>query len=518
MSSDECGLMQLHLEGSAFDRVTAWLGRLLALDPMNPQVLELFCVLLCQVGREELALRRLDEALAERPADAEDEPAKVLRFMAATLRRYYQAAQGMRVSPGFRIFDTPDEPLAARLWRKALIEYARKSYQRAIEFLFALDPRHGEPRSHPADPRDLERLRSLILQDLGIRREHFRDADGKRALIIRSTSSGFCADVAHVIVQLAVAQACGRTPLVYWGRESAYADPSIDNLWTEFFEPVSSISLNDLASRDARCFPPPFSPKDLRWSHNAPWFQNDNGASLLQIVPRDEEIVVAERYSLISELLYVLPDDHPSKRIPPLDFFLSELARGVRLKAAILSEPQSWLDQHRQDGGPIIGVHLRLSSNDKVGDSIEQAWPDFDAVIRRLRDFVEQYPAGRIFLMSDYQPYVDRMHDYLPGRVIERPATRLVAETVRMRQLGLDAPTGNYHLAVEMVRDIATAAQCDAFMGDGASSVSTVIAGLAGWDSAQVAWIRAPNVIGSRWTEFTGPPQRGGRTFSVQSL
>jgi hypothetical protein len=512
-------LAQSYLQESEFEQAAIWLDRLVALDPGNLQVSEAHAILLCQIGRRALALRRLDIALARRPDEAADESTKVLRFTATTLRRYDDAVREMRTSPEYMIFDAPDEPREMRLWRKALMEYARRDYQSAIQFLFALDPRYGAAPPSLVGADDRERLRGLILKDLDIRPAHFREPDGTRILVIRSTSSGFCADVAHAAIQVIAARACGRTPLIHWGQESAYADPAIDNLWTEFFEPVSSLGLDELRSRPVPCYPPSFTPGDLRWSHNRPWFANKDGVSWPQIVARAEEIAVVERFSLISEVLLLLPDDHPLKSRMPLDLFLSELPRAVRLKPDILAEARSWLDRHRQ-GGPVLALHLRLSSSEKVDDSLEQGWPNFAAVIDLLTDFVGRHPSGRIFLLSDYQPYVDRLHERFPGRVIARPAMRLTETTARERQLGLGAPTGNFHLAVEVVRDIATASLCDAFIGDGASGVSTVIAGLGQWPAAQLAWIRSPNVLGSRWSSFVKPPRPGDevRRFSVQAL
>ena len=512
--------VQLQLQSNAFDKAVFWLERVAALDPGNARTVEYLSLMLCQTDRPAVALQRLEAAISRTPtSSSEGDQARILYDTARTLRRYGEVARQMAFAPSIRIFDTHEEEREIRLWRKALTAYARKNLQEAIRFLVSLDPRYGGISHRQLVPSDLSRLKEMVTADLHIRPGSFRGGEGERFLIIRSHSSGFCADVAHVAVQLVVARACGRQPLVYWGRESAYADPAIDNLWDAFFEPVGTVSLPDLEDKALRCVPPPFTTANLRWSNNRPWFHNESGASALEIIGRDDEIAVVERFNLVTELLFVLPDDHPLKNRSPIDVFWSELSRSVRLRPGIRAEAQDWLDQHR-DGAPVIGIHMRLSSNEKAFESLEQARPNLGSALQALDRFVDQHRDGRIFVMTDYQPYIEDLKRRYPGRVISRPVARLDEQNAGLRQLGLGAPTGNFGLAAEVVRDIATASLCDCFIGDGASSVSLVIAGLGGWTPDRLTWTRAPNVLGNRWAEFLTPPRHAQpeRTFFVHGL
>lgn len=513
-------LVQLHLQSHDFDKAVLWLERVAALDPGNARTVEYLSLMLCQTDRPAVALQRLEAAISRAPtSSSEGDQARILYDTARTLRRYRDVARQMAFAPSFRIFDTQEEEREIRWWRKALTAYARTNLQEAIRFLVSLDPRYGGISHRRLVPSDLSRLKEMVTADLHIRPGSFSGGGGERFLIIRSHSSGFCADVAHVAVQLVVARACGRQPLVYWGRESAYADPAIDNVWDAFFEPVGTVSLSDLEGKPLRCVPPPFTTANLRWSNNQPWFHNESGASALEIIGRDDEIAVVERFNLVTELLFVLPDDHPLKNRSPIDAFWSEFSRSVRLRPGIRAEAQDWLDQHR-DGAPVIGIHMRLSSNEKAFESLEQARPNLGSALQALDRFVDQHRDGRIFVMTDYQPYIEDLKRRYPGRVISRPVARLDEQTAGLRQLGLGAPTGNFGLAAEVVRDIATASLCDCFIGDGASSVSLVIAGLGGWTPDRLTWTRAPNVLGNRWAEFLAPPRHAQpeRTFVVHAL
>ncbi len=513
-------LVQLHLQSNAFDKAVLWLERVTALDPGNARTIEYLSLMLCQTGRPDVALQRLEAAIARAPASSPDgDLTWILHDTAQVLRRYRDVARQMVFAPNFRVFDTHEEEREVRWWRKALTAYARANLQETIRFLVSLDPRYGGPSHRRLVASDLSRLKEMVTTDLHIHPGNFRGGEGERFLIIRSHSSGFCADVAHVAVQLVVARACGRHPLVYWGQESAYADPAIDNVWDAFFEPVGTVSLSDLEDKALRCVPPPFTTANLRWSNNRPWFQNESGASALEIIGRDEEIAVVERFNLVTELLFMLPDDHPVKNQSPIDVFWSELSRSVRLRPDIIAEAQDWLDQHRE-GEPVIGVHMRLSSNEKAFESLEQARPNHGSALKALDRFVDRYRAGRIFVMTDYQPYIEDLDRRYPGRVISRPVARLDEQSAGLRQLGLGAPTGNFGLAAELVRDIATASLCDYFIGDGASSVSLVIAGLGGWSPERLTWTRAPNVLGNRWAEFLAPPRHAQqeKAFFVHAL
>ncbi len=313
-------LVDLLTQQSAYERSIAWLRRDLALVGRPARTIQFLLFMLLHVGRLDEAGRlhaRLPQMARALPPG--DEEAAVLEGLYRVVERYRATAAEMAFAPGYRVFDEPDESREVRLWRKALTYHAEGDDFASLHHLVALDPLSGAPPLEHVVKADLDRLKARILSERGIAGPP-SVSDSERFLVIRSHSSGFCADVIHVAVQLVAAELFGRTPLVYWGRESAYSAPEIDNLWDAFFDPIGP-ALDEIARRGGSCYPPFFTADALRKSNNRPWFHNAAGASYLDILPRREEVAVAERYCFLADLLYLAPADHPLRHRPPLDVF-----------------------------------------------------------------------------------------------------------------------------------------------------------------------------------------------------
>src|SRR5438105_5710456 len=67
-----------------------------------------------------------------------------------------------------------------------------------------------------------------------------------RYLLIKSWGFGFWADMVQVLGSLLLAEATGRIPVIYWGSDSLFAGKSGQDGFTQYFEPVSNMSLDDL--------------------------------------------------------------------------------------------------------------------------------------------------------------------------------------------------------------------------------------------------------------------------------
>ena len=81
---------------------------------------------------------------------------------------------------------------------------------------------------------------------------------------IKSWGFGFWPNVSQVLGALLLAEATGRVPLVHWGRNSLFGDGSARDAFGHYFEPVSNVTLEDLATiPDANCFPPKMKPAEF---------------------------------------------------------------------------------------------------------------------------------------------------------------------------------------------------------------------------------------------------------------
>src|SRR5258706_12222340 len=80
---------------------------------------------------------------------------------------------------------------------------------------------------------------------------------GERYLLIKSWGFGCWADTVQVLGSLRLAEITGRIPLVYWGPDSRFSDKSEQDAFTHYFEPVSPVSLRQLAEMKNASFLPP---------------------------------------------------------------------------------------------------------------------------------------------------------------------------------------------------------------------------------------------------------------------
>ena len=72
---------------------------------------------------------------------------------------------------------------------------------------------------------------------------------GPRYLLIRAWGHGFWSDVDHVMGGLLLAEMTGRLPIIHWGAESLFSTDPAGNAWTEFFEPINGLGLDDVRGR-----------------------------------------------------------------------------------------------------------------------------------------------------------------------------------------------------------------------------------------------------------------------------
>src|SRR5689334_19481117 len=93
-----------------------------------------------------------------------------------------------------------------------------------------------------------------------------------RYLLIKGWGFGFWADVVQVLGSLLLAEITGRIPVIHWGPESRFSDQSGRDAFTQFFEPVSPVSLQDLAALpNAGFLPARWNATNLATSDSSKW-------------------------------------------------------------------------------------------------------------------------------------------------------------------------------------------------------------------------------------------------------
>jgi protein O-GlcNAc transferase len=135
---------------------------------------------------------------------------------------------------------------------------------------------------------------------------------GRRYLLIKSWGYGFWSDVSQVLGSLLLTEITGRIPVTHWGTNSLFGDGSSGDAFKLYFEPVSNVSLSDLARIDsATFFPQKWNSTNLALEDVAKWHGNGSRAAALYFLNRPETIAVNDFYiGVVDVAPWVRAADH----------------------------------------------------------------------------------------------------------------------------------------------------------------------------------------------------------------
>ncbi|MBI1189500.1 MAG: hypothetical protein GC200_02305 [Tepidisphaera sp.] len=308
-----------------------------------------------------------------------------------------------------------------------------------------------------------------------------------RYMLIRAWGCGFCSDVDHVLGCLLLAEATGRTPIVRWGQESLFCDQGVDNAWPRFFEPVSSLTYDQLPKADL--WPPKWNADTLL----GPRLNWDTGewsrVQYMKYFARPEETVVMDYMCRVPSVLPWLPASHPLKGASPAAAFRTLVAKYLRPVPEVAAAAAEFFTRHLSPG-PAIAVHIRGS--DKTAED-----PALEAGNTALREGVialaRQRAGAKIFLLTDSTRELSAMRAALGDRVVATPSLRTGGD-VGLHHMPEQNRT---KLGREVMIDMYIAAMCNALIGPGNSNVSCLIDHLRDWPAGSVKF-QIPNFQLSR--------------------
>jgi hypothetical protein len=180
--------------------------------------------------------------------------------------------------------------------------------------------------------------------------------------------------------------------------------------------------------------------------------------------------------------------------LQPLDLYRRMYQRYVRPSAAV----KAAVDQFRADklgAQPALAVHFRTQSGGKIaGETVEKraltTEEYFDAVDRVLAG----NSAMKLYLMTDYEPATALFRGRYGERVVWREGNIRLPST-EVPDLQQDDSHDGTRLGQEVTTDVFVAAGCQAFIGDGASHVSSAVYFLNDWTSERASLLRQPVLL-----------------------
>ena len=216
----------------------------------------------------------------------------------------------------------------------------------------------------------------------------------KRFLLIRAWGQGFWSDVSHVIGGMMLAEHTNRTPVVWWGQDSRYTTPDTVNAWTHYFEPVSSVTLETLAT-ERSFWPAKWNSTNLGGASVNLWSGAGSRTSLFDLVNRAERVAVADFHLAPSTVHFYMRADNP---LAALDIKAAQrrvLSTHLRPTMAIQQRVNALRARH---GAPVGAMHLRWT--DKITEDLTLA--DLHARAEPwAREVLARHPGGKILVMTD---------------------------------------------------------------------------------------------------------------------
>jgi tetratricopeptide (TPR) repeat protein len=325
--------------------------------------------------------------------------------------------------------------------------------------------------------RDLETLPPALLAAPGP-----IDDGTQRFLLIKAWGFGFWSDVAHVLGAYLLAEICGRTPVVHWGKNSLFraAGDTTESAFEQFFEPVSSYGIQDLITLEGGIFPPKWNRDNLYQEDQSKWQGGFARMGPLDLFGRQETVAVSDFYLWASELLPWIEEGHR--------FFglsVGEIYREL-VKSHLIVRPE--IDERaaafRRDviNAPYIAIHARGLDKEKEVLYLQQLNAAYDELVDQA---AKRFPEHKLFLMTDDKQILAHFQQRYGDRLVHTECDRGSGQTGLHYCDGVDGKK----LGEEVLIDTLVATGADAFIGNGQSNVSCIVPYLKDWRQGDVTLI-----------------------------
>ena len=296
-------------------------------------------------------------------------------------------------------------------------------------------------------------------------------ATQRRYILMKSAAHGFWSDVDHVLGGLLLAELTGRTPVVHWGDNSLFKHASAANAWDLFFQPLTEVTIDDLASV-ASFYPPKWSADNLRSEEVDRWRGPWAKQTALHFLGREEAVLVSGFHIALASVIPWIRPGRPRFGQPTVQIYRDLVARYLHPKPAIVAAVDAFQRKHLA-GGPFVAVHIRGADKYREQKDLQRINQSYFEQVDRLATT----PGQRIFLLTDSQPAADEFRRRYGQRVVMTPSERSADETgVHLR------PGDGLRRGTEVMIDAYLAARAGKFIGNGGSNVSAIVAHLKQWN------------------------------------
>ena len=213
---------------------------------------------------------------------------------------------------------------------------------------------------------------------------------GKDFLVIGSRSYGLFSNFFHTLQHLYLAEVRGKIPIVNWyicwySSEEPYHGTT--NVWEYYFEPVSPYSLEDID------------------------YENDNVKNAHKYIKgrriyKEPEGCWDYQHLPPTECLY-----SPSREARL--FVNSLIKKYIKIKPRIQKRIDDFYKEY-MEGNKVLGIHIRGC---RENNDVPRSHP-LGKYVKRIRNYMSDNPDAKIFIATDYEPYLQYFLDIFKDKVI----------------------------------------------------------------------------------------------------
>lgn len=307
-------------------------------------------------------------------------------------------------------------------------------------------------------------------------------------LVIKSWGFGFWSDVSQVLGALLLAECTSRIPVVHWGSNSLFGDGSGRDAFLHYFEPVSDVTLQDVAKiPGVGCFPPKWSCQNLFDENLNKWQGSYSRAAAIYFLARQETIAICDFYIGVIDVAPWLMPDHPMYGKPLIAVYRYLINKYLRPRQSFLVEREAFFRTHLAVS-PFVALHIRGS--DKSGEQAE-----LDVINQANRAALATVDSSwKIFLLTDDENWLARIKKAYGDRVVATDSHRTAGATGVHY---LNVADNRIRLGYEVMMDVYLATRADKFFGNGQSNVAAFVEMLKDWGAGNCV-LRAPSLLMTR--------------------
>jgi hypothetical protein len=280
-----------------------------------------------------------------------------------------------------------------------------------------------------------------------------------------------------VLGSLLLAEITGRTPLVHWGANSLFSNGR-DEAFSQFFEPVSALTLSDLAGMRGPIFPPKWTSANLGSDDHNKWQGVGSRAGACYFLNRPEALAVSDFYIGIYDVMPWIPRTHALYGKSLEQLYRAMIEKYLKPQAAILEAANYFYRAHLHDA-PFVAVHLRGSDKRLEDDNLTA---NNAALVAELDKVDSDY---RIFLLTDDANILAEMKSRYGARLIATDCQRADGTLGTHYRPEQDRVKGGKEIMI----DSYLALRAERFFGNAQSNVAGIIALLKDWPEGALTLI-----------------------------